>query len=51
MMVGANRHGRLVSTDEVAEAALWLCGAHSGSVNGQCIEIAGGPDVRLDDQI
>lgn len=42
MMVGANRHGRLVSVDEVAEAALWLCGPQSASVNGQCIEIAGG---------
>ncbi len=42
MMVGANRHGRLVTAEEVAEAALWLCGPGSGSVNGQCIEIAGG---------
>jgi len=42
IMVGANPHGRLVTTDEVAAAALWLCGPASGSVNGQSIEISGG---------
>jgi NAD(P)-dependent dehydrogenase (short-subunit alcohol dehydrogenase family) len=42
MMVGANPHGRLIAPDEIAAAALWLCGPGSGSVNGQCIEIAGG---------
>ncbi len=42
MMVGANRHGRLITTDEVAAAAMWLCSPHSGSVNGQCVEIGGG---------
>jgi NAD(P)-dependent dehydrogenase (short-subunit alcohol dehydrogenase family) len=42
IMVGANRHGRLIEASEVAQAALWLCGPGSGSVNGQCIEIAGG---------
>ena len=42
IMVGANPHGRLIGADEIAEAALWLCGPHSGSVNGQAIEIAGG---------
>jgi 3-hydroxybutyrate dehydrogenase len=42
VMVGANPHGRLIAPVEVAEAALWLCGAHSGSVNGQAIQIAGG---------
>jgi len=42
VMVGANPHGRLILPEEVAQAALWLCGPHSGSVNGQAIEIAGG---------
>lgn len=42
VMVGANPHGRLIAPREVAEAALWLCGAGSGSVNGQAIQIAGG---------
>lgn len=42
MMVKTNRHKRLVTADEVAAAAQWLCGAGSGSVNGQTIEIAGG---------
>ncbi|MGY9046551.1 hypothetical protein P775_27495 [Puniceibacterium antarcticum] len=39
---GANPHGRLIAPQEVAEAALWLCAEHSGSVNGQAIQIAGG---------
>ena len=42
MMVKTNRHKRLVTADEVAAAAQWLCGPGSGSVNGQTIEIAGG---------
>ncbi|MGJ8604696.1 MAG: SDR family NAD(P)-dependent oxidoreductase [Marivita sp.] len=42
VMVGANPHGRLITPEEVADTALWLCGAHSGSVNGQAIQIAGG---------
>ncbi|NVK13522.1 MAG: SDR family oxidoreductase [Rhodobacteraceae bacterium] len=42
VMVNANRHKRLIEPEEVAAAALWLCGPGSGSVNGQCIEIAGG---------
>lgn len=42
MMIGANRHKRLIDPEEVAAAALWLCGPGSESVNGQCIEIAGG---------
>lgn len=42
MMVSANRHGRLIRPEEVAAAALWLCGAGSESVNGQAVEIAGG---------
>ncbi|WP_101067969.1 SDR family NAD(P)-dependent oxidoreductase [Roseovarius salinarum] len=42
MMVGANRHDRLIAPEEVAAAVLWLCGPGSESVNGQAIEIAGG---------
>lgn len=42
LMVGVNPHGRLIQPEEVAETALWLCGAQSGSVNGQAIQIAGG---------
>ncbi len=42
MMVGANPHKRLVTVDEVSQAALWLCGPGSQSVNGQAIEISGG---------
>ncbi|MBA86435.1 SDR family NAD(P)-dependent oxidoreductase [Thalassobius sp. S69A] len=42
VMVNANRHRRLIDPDEIAQAALWLCGPGSGSVNGQEIEIAGG---------
>ncbi|WP_209425103.1 SDR family oxidoreductase [Pararhodobacter sp. SW119] len=42
MMVRTNRHKRLIRPDEVAAAALWLSLPGSDSVNGQCIEIAGG---------
>jgi 3-hydroxybutyrate dehydrogenase len=42
LMVKTNRHRRLIRPDEVAAAALWLCLPGSDSVNGQCIEIAGG---------
>ena len=42
VMTEANRHKRLISPREVAEAAIWLCSAHSGSVSGQEIKIAGG---------
>ena len=42
IMVKANRHERLIGTDEIAATALWLCGDGSPSVNGQTIEIAGG---------
>ena len=41
-MVDENPHGKLISPDEVAAAALWLCAPGSGSVNGQVVEIAGG---------
>ncbi|MVO15814.1 SDR family NAD(P)-dependent oxidoreductase [Parasedimentitalea huanghaiensis] len=42
VMVGANPHGRLIAPKEVADAALFLCSPHSGSVNGQAIQISGG---------
>ena len=42
VMVGANRHKRLITPEEISAAAMWLVGPNSGSVNGQCIEIAGG---------
>jgi NAD(P)-dependent dehydrogenase (short-subunit alcohol dehydrogenase family) len=42
IMLSANRHGRLVTSDEVAATALWLCSPGSDSINGQAIEIAGG---------
>ena len=42
IMIRANRHKRLIDADEIAAAALWLCDAKSGSVNGQTLEIAGG---------
>ena len=37
-----NRHKRLLETDEVTGAALWLCSDAARSVNGQAIQIAGG---------
>jgi len=42
IMLSANRHGRLITPDEVAATALWLCSPGSDSINGQAIEIAGG---------
>ena len=42
MMVNANRHKRLIQTDEVAQTALWLCSQAAKSISGQAIEIAGG---------
>lgn len=42
IMISANRHKRLIAPEEVARAVLWLCNPGSESVNGQCIEIAGG---------
>ncbi|WP_306115301.1 MULTISPECIES: SDR family NAD(P)-dependent oxidoreductase [unclassified Roseovarius] len=42
IMVGANKHKRLIAPSEVAQSVLWLCGPGSESVNGQAIEIAGG---------
>jgi 3-hydroxybutyrate dehydrogenase len=42
IMVDANPHKRLIRPEEIAAAALWLCGPGSESVNGQAIEISGG---------
>lgn len=42
VMIDANRHKRLIDVNEVAAAAIWLTGTGSQSINGQCIEIAGG---------
>lgn len=42
MMVKTNRHKRLITADEVATAAEWLCNPGSASINGQTVEIAGG---------
>ncbi len=42
VMVDANRHKRLIAPEEVAAAALWLVRPGSESINGQCVEIAGG---------
>ncbi len=42
IMVGANRHKRLIDPKEVSAAAMWLVSPGSESVNGQAIEIAGG---------
>ena len=42
LMISANPHKRMICPEEVAAAALWLCLPGSQSVNGQCIEIAGG---------
>lgn len=42
MMVDLNRHKRLISPEEVAAAALWLCDPICESTNGQEIKIAGG---------
>ena len=45
VLTDANRHKRLLDADEVAAAAMWLVGPGSGSINGQCIQIAGGQTV------
>ena len=42
LMVDLNPHGRLITADEVASAALWICGPGSGSYDGQAMEISGG---------
>ncbi len=41
-MTDLNRHARLITPEEVANAALWLCLPGAESINGQTIEISGG---------
>ncbi len=41
-LAATNPTGRFVQPEEVAQAALWLCGPHSASVTGQAIGISGG---------
>lgn len=41
-LASANRHKRMLQTEEVTEAVLWLCSDAARSVNGQTIPIAGG---------
>jgi NAD(P)-dependent dehydrogenase (short-subunit alcohol dehydrogenase family) len=42
ILVRTNPQGRLIDPDEVAQAALWLCGPHAASITGQSLSIAGG---------
>ena len=42
VLTDSNPMGRLVEPEEVAAAALWLCGPGSDAVTGQTIQIAGG---------
>ena len=42
MMVKTNRHQRLITPEEVAHTAMYLCDPAAGSINGQTLEIAGG---------
>ncbi len=42
IILGANPHGRLITPEEVAASALWLCQDAASSINGQAIQIAGG---------
>ncbi len=41
-LTDTNPIGRLIEPEEVAAAALWLCGPGSDAVTGQSIQIAGG---------
>jgi len=42
MMVGVNPHGRLITPEEVAEAAMFICGPNSDSYRGQTLQVSGG---------
>ena len=42
LLINSNPHKRLIEVDEVAQAVMWLVGPGSQSINGQCIQIAGG---------
>jgi NAD(P)-dependent dehydrogenase (short-subunit alcohol dehydrogenase family) len=41
-LVRTNPQRRLIQPQEVAQAAVWLCGPHTASITGQCLTIAGG---------
>jgi NAD(P)-dependent dehydrogenase (short-subunit alcohol dehydrogenase family) len=41
-LLRTNPQRRLIQPEEVAQAALWLCGPHAASITGQCLSIAGG---------
>ena len=38
----ANPHARLIPPEDIARAALWLCGPGSDSIDGHAIHISGG---------
>lgn len=40
--VKSNPQGRLVQTEEVADAVVWLCGEGAGAVTGQAVSVSGG---------
>ncbi|WP_127112470.1 SDR family NAD(P)-dependent oxidoreductase [Shimia sediminis] len=42
LMVGVNPHGRLITPEEVAEAAMFICGPNSDSYRGQTLQVSGG---------
>jgi len=42
LLVRTNPQRRLIEPQEVAQAALWLCGPHTASITGQALSIAGG---------
>tara|TARA_B100000795_G_scaffold42144_1_gene27588 strand:- start:1657 stop:2412 length:756 start_codon:yes stop_codon:yes gene_type:complete len=41
LMVKLNPHGRLITPDEIATAALWICSKGADSYDGQALEISG----------
>ncbi len=41
-LAATNPQGRFIQPEEVADAALWLCGPGAGSVTGQAISVSGG---------
>ncbi len=41
-LANVNPFKRLIETDEVAAAAMWLCGPGSGAITGQAIPVSGG---------